>query len=156
MDDIKQLTRSDFDNWSIQKKDLHEYRPYEIDENWDPIIDKKWKPIPRKPIKEWEIWWCRLGVNVGQEIFGKWAQYTRPVLIIKKISWFACLVIPSTSEKKIGTWFYPLTIQGTQSYLIFPQIRHISTTRFTDKISELPESEFQKIKKAAWKFYGFT
>lgn len=33
MDDIKQLTESDFNSWNIQKKDLHEYRPYEIDEN---------------------------------------------------------------------------------------------------------------------------
>ena len=38
--------------------------------------------LPR--IKEGEIWWCSFGENIGTEINGKSARFTRPVLIIKK------------------------------------------------------------------------
>ena len=36
--------------------------------------------------KEGEIWWCRIGMNIGHETYGKGASFSRPVLIFKKFS----------------------------------------------------------------------
>jgi mRNA-degrading endonuclease toxin of MazEF toxin-antitoxin module len=141
------LTHSDLDIWNEQKKLLNSRKLYKK--------TKDGKKIPKTPIKEGEIWWCKLGINIWNEIYGKGVEYTRPVLIIKKISGYSCIVIPATSEPKDGTWFYPIVIGETQSFLIFPQIRMISTARFEEKIEEIFPTELEKIKKSAGKFYGF-
>lgn len=36
--------------------------------------------------KEGQIWWCHLGMNLGEEEYGKGPNFTRPVLILKKFS----------------------------------------------------------------------
>ena len=41
----------------------------------------------RKPLfKEGEIWWCSIGLNVGDEEYGKGPFFQRPVLIFKKFT----------------------------------------------------------------------
>jgi len=37
-------------------------------------------------LQEREIWWCHLGENIGTEISGKSNNFTRPVVIYKKLS----------------------------------------------------------------------
>ncbi len=49
------------DIWNEQKKFLNTKKLYKITEDG--------KKIPRTPIKEGEIWWCKLGVNVGNELY---------------------------------------------------------------------------------------
>lgn len=36
--------------------------------------------------KQQELWWCSLGANLGEEIFGKGEKFTRPILIFKKFT----------------------------------------------------------------------
>ena len=139
---------TDLDIWNEQKKFLTTKKLYKKTPDG--------KKIPKTPIKEGEIWWCKLGINIWDEIYGKWIEYTRPVIIIKKISGYACIVIPATSEWKSGTWFYPLKIDHKDSFLILPQIRLVSTARFENKIEELSTEELQKIKKSAGEFYEFS
>ena len=43
----------------------------------DDIQDKK----RLHNFKEWEIWWCSIGENVGVEINGKGSHFMRPVII---------------------------------------------------------------------------
>ena len=48
-------------------------------------------------IKERDIWWCSIGVNIGDEIDGKNELFHRPVLILKKFSSELCLVAPTSA-----------------------------------------------------------
>ena len=141
------MQSSDLDIWNEQKKFLNTKKLYKKTPDG--------KKIPRTPIKEGEIWWYRMGINIGNEIYGKWDKYTRPVLIVKKISWYNCLVIPTTSEVKEWSWYYPISFRHQKSFLIFPQIRMISVARFEEKIEEISEWELEIIKKSAGKYYGF-
>ena len=59
--------------------------------------------VPR--ISEGEVWWCSFGENVGIEINGKSSTFTRPVLIMKKLSSLGFMGIPLTSQKKSGSWY---------------------------------------------------
>jgi len=43
--------------------------------------------------------------NVGSEINGKSALFSRPVIIYKKLSHGFYFVIPTTTQKKEGSWF---------------------------------------------------
>lgn len=49
---------------------------------------------------ERDIWWYRLGVNIGFEQDGKGSDSSRPVLIIKKFTRHVAWIIPLTD--KIG------------------------------------------------------
>jgi hypothetical protein len=39
-------------------------------------------------IKEKEIWWTYLGLNPWTEACWKWEKFRRPVLVLKKLSYF--------------------------------------------------------------------
>ena len=49
-------------------------------------------------VSEREIWWASVGENVGSEINGKSALFSRPVIIYKKLSHGFYFVIPTTSS----------------------------------------------------------
>lgn len=56
-------------------------------------------------IREGEIRWCRLGMNIGSETQGKGSYFERPVLILKKFSRDVFLGIPVTSKIKMVAGF---------------------------------------------------
>ncbi len=56
------------------------------------------KTFPR--INEGDIWWCSCGENVGVGINGKSQRFTRPVLIMSKLSERGFIGIPLTSQEK--------------------------------------------------------
>ncbi len=43
---------------------------------------------------EREIWWCRIGLNIGYEQDGKGDNFARPVIIFKKFNNEVCWIIP--------------------------------------------------------------
>ena len=51
-------------------------------------------------VSEREIWWASVGENVGSEINGKSAPFSRTVIIYKKLSHGFYFVIPTTTQKR--------------------------------------------------------
>ena len=47
--------------------------------------------------REGEIWWVRLGKNIGYELDGKSREFTRPVIVLKKYNQYSFLA-PSTHD----------------------------------------------------------
>jgi len=52
-----------------------------------------------------DIWWASIGENVGSEINGKSKQFSRPVIVFKKLAHGFYFVIPTTTQVKTGTWY---------------------------------------------------
>jgi mRNA interferase MazF len=71
----------EFDNWNEQKKCLH-----------------KIEQLPM--FSEREVWWCSLGVNVGDEQDGKGENFTRPVLVLKKFNRNLFVGVPMSTKIK--------------------------------------------------------
>jgi mRNA-degrading endonuclease toxin of MazEF toxin-antitoxin module len=129
--------------------------PYPKDFNsWFEIKPKLHNKLQTPLVKEREIWWCSVGVNVGNEMDGKNSKttqkkdYTRPVLIFKKLSHTTFLGIPFTTKNKQGSWFYPLAIKDNESKLVFSQIRSFDTKRLQRRIEQIGGVEFERINKA--------
>jgi len=76
----------DFDKWNKLKKKIEEYENNLI-------------------IKEWEIWWASIWINTKSESCGKWPEFRRPVLIIKKLSKETCFVVLLSTKIKTWSWF---------------------------------------------------
>ncbi len=96
-----------------------------------------------KLCKAREIWWCRLGINIGREQDGG-VDFRRPVLIMRKLSDDTCLVLPVTTSESLHK--YRIKINDTQAVVV-TQMRVLDTIRFIEKVSVLETSVFDLIRK---------
>ncbi len=99
-------------------------------------------------IREGEIRWCKLGINVGNETLGKGVGFKRPVLILKKYSRDVFLAVPLTSRIHYGSWYYPVRCGDLVCSLILNQARTLDRKRLEEKMIELNSKELLKVKRA--------
>ncbi len=121
--------KKDFDQWNEIKKQTHAERPrlYTVR----------------------EIWWCRLGVNIGTEQDGSGEKFLRPAVIMRGFGPSACLVIPLTTS----TREHPLRIsiglvEGQDARANISQVRVVDTRRLVEKVGFLEKEVFLKLQKA--------
>ena len=118
--------KKDFDGWITIKKRIH----------GEQLL---------RSIREGEVWWCRIGENVGSEICGKGRDFLRPVLIIKKLSRFNFIGTPLTSKEHFGSWYVPFAFQGKEEYAVVAQVENISIYRLHYKMGEVPEQDLERV-----------
>lgn len=123
-----------FDEWMGLKSNLHN--------------------VGRVPaIKECEVWWCALGENVGVEINGKNGVFSRPVLVLKKLSRYGFMGIPLTSQIHEGGWYVPFVFRDKTSVAVLSQARVVSVSRLYDRMGTLPDTDFVLVKEGFRKLY---
>ena len=118
----------DFDNWNKIKK--------EIDKSQD-----------KKYFYDRDIWFARLGCNVGFEQDGNGGDFLRPVLVYKKFSKSLFLGMPLTKVVKKGKFYFPLELRNDKTSVILSQIKLIDSKRLVYKIGVVSKDELDKIKK---------
>lgn len=131
----------DFDKWNKEKKKTNQ-------------------EISRKVrFQEKEIWWCKIGINVGCEMDGKGNRFVRPVLIVKKTSPNTFFGVPLTKKplgivenKKLEKFYYKMgTIEKDgiiyDNVLALEQGRLFDKKRLVHKYKELNKSNFNLVLK---------
>lgn len=98
-------------------------------------------------IKEWEIWWTYLWLNIKNESCGKWENFRRPVLVLKKLSHENFIVIPLSTKIKEWTWFSTYSFQWENYTALLYQIRMMNINRFYVLEGKLVRNQFLEIKK---------
>ena len=122
----------DFEGWNQLKQRLHSKDDTHI-----------------ASIKEREIWWCSVGVNIGNEEDGHNERYNRPVLIIRKFNRYSFWGVPLTSRVKESRFYYPLEIKGKKACAMLSQLKLYDCRRLHGKmIGKLPDKPFAAIKTA--------
>jgi len=104
-------------------------------------------------VSERDMWWISFGENIGAEIYGKGELFTRPGIVIRKFSNGFYLVAPTTSQRHEGVWFTPIILNGVSMVVCLHHIRAVDYRRFSTKIGQMNEAEFQKVKNAFNKLY---
>jgi len=95
-----------------------------------------------------EIWWCKLGTNIGVEQDGTGGNFTRPAVILKGFGKDSCLIAPLTTSTKKHYLRIPVGIvDGKQATVNISQIRIIDTKRLYLKIGFLDKKYFNIITK---------
>lgn len=117
-----------FDKWNGMKK--------KIEDNLRKLL-----------FKEWEIWRCKLWLNIQDESCWKWDEFKRPILILKKLSSKNLIAIPLSTKQKTWTWFSSYNLHWEQFTALLYQIRMVHINRLKSKIWELDKTDFEKIKK---------
>lgn len=128
--DLRQQNRKDFDTWNEVKKNID---ILEINKNFS----------------DREVWFIKMGINVGYEQDGKGEEYLRPVLILKKFNKTIFLGIPlSKQEKKKDLPFYQsFEFKGKNSTAILSQIRLYDAKRLKFRYGKLSQHDFLETKK---------
>jgi len=97
-----------------------------------------------------EIWWCKLGVNIGTEQDGKGEWYDRPCVIMRGFGPDACLVIPLTTSTHEHSLRISIgLVEGQEARANLSQMRVVDTRRLTRRIGFLEKKVFLELRKAA-------
>ncbi len=120
----------DFDGWNTIKKQAHAEKPrlYTVR----------------------EIWWCRLGINIGTEQDGKGDLFLRPVVIMRGFGADACLVVPLTTSAREHALRIPVgMVEGYPARANISQMRIVDARRLVEKVGFLEKDIFAALRKAA-------
>jgi mRNA interferase MazF len=113
-----------------------------------------WGKTNKAFFKQGDVWWCCLGMNLGEEIFGRGARFTRPVLVFRKFTGNSFLGLPLTTQEKQGSWYVEITIHGNKNWVMLNQARVLDKKRFINRLVTLDDSDFKKVKDSFLEFYG--
>lgn len=123
-----------FDLWNISKKEIET------------------RLMPEFYINDREIWFTKLGKNIGYEEDGK-NKFLRPVIVIKKIG-SLFLILPLTSRGKNSRFYYKFNEiylhnprYKDSSYAILSQIKVMDKRRFIENVGKISEKEFLILKQ---------
>ena len=115
----------DFDRWSRHKKTLHAHGER-------PLYHTR------------EIWWCAVGVNIGNELDGTGKEHDRPVLVIPPLFGIALIGHPRS-----GPFYFPLNkVEEREAVANLSQVRLFDTKRLIRKIGTVAERTFRELAKA--------
>ena len=95
-------------------------------------------------VKQREIWYINMWINIWTEENWKKDDFRRPVLVLKKI-WSLYLCVAMTTKWKDNNYFYYKYKEN--SYIILSQSKSIDRKRFLDKIETMNKDDFEKIIK---------
>lgn len=121
---------------------------------WLDLKINLWTSEKRIVFKQGEIWWCSLGFNLGEEIFGKGEKFTRPVLVFKKFTSNSFMGLPLTLKGKKGSWYVEIETGKIRRWALLNQARILDKRRLTNRIGFISEANFKKVKKRFLEFYG--
>lgn len=118
----------EFDRWNDDKKQVNETDTSQV------FFDER------------EVWWVRLGVNVGFEQDGTGGDFERPVLIIKKFNPQVFIGVPLSTTQKKGKYYFPVgDVEGQQATAILSQIRLLDAKRLLNRAGVIDFETFEKL-----------
>jgi len=95
-------------------------------------------------VKQREIWYINMWINIWTEENWKKEDFRRPVLVLKKI-WSLYLCIAMTTKWKENNYFYYKYKEN--SFIILSQTKSIDRKRFLDKIETMDKKNFENLTK---------
>ena len=97
--------------------------------------------------KERDIFWTRLGENIGFEQNGKGDEFQRPVIVLKRYTNDIFLGIPLSTTKRDGSFFFQFSfLENKISTALLVQHKLYSKKRLIKKIGMINKNDFQNLK----------
>ena len=101
-------------------------------------------------IKPREIFWAKIGQNIGSEEYGKNENFTRPVIIVRKLTNDLFVGVPITSTLKNNDYFHSFEYENkqnefTKNSAMILQLKTFSIKRLMNKVGVVNKHDFDKI-----------
>jgi len=125
-------------------------------DKWNEIKKETQKDKKIRLYKERDIFFIKMGQNIGYEQNGKGENFVRPIVILKRITKDMFIGVPLSSQIKVGSWFYAFEFTTkdkiSQNIAIIPQLKMYSTQRLLNKIGVMNKVNFDELKKEIKRF----
>jgi len=125
------MMTKEFDEWNEVKKSVQQERKI-------------------RHFKEREIFYLKMGHNVGFEQNGKGENFVRPVIILKKFNKSMFYGVPLSSQIKEGLFYYNFSFlrnnQKNKNIALLSQMRLYSANRLLNKIGMISKEDFVELK----------
>ena len=128
------MKEKNFKDWNLEKIDLEDSM------NESLIFNER------------DIWWCSIGVNLGDEQDGKNGLFERPILVIKKFNNRVAWVLPMSTKHKDNPYYRLIIYKGQTFSVILSQLRLVSVKRFRRFIRKISPLQFRDIKNSLREF----
>ncbi len=110
---------------------------------------KQWLENKNIPFdfSERDIWWCNIGLNIGDEEDGKNSEFERPVYVLKKFNRTLFFGLPLSSTQKEKLFYFPITIEGQAGSILLSQGRIFSAKRLQRKMIRIGRGKSKLIRR---------
>ena len=131
-------------------------------DNWNKIKKSTNQNSRKLGIKPREIFWAKIGQNIGHEQDGKGKNFARPVIIISKLTSDLFLGIPTTTTNRDeSNYFHPFSYYDKDKNLLHVtalilQIKVFSTKRVMNKIGMISKKDFIDVINKSKDLFGPT
>ncbi len=115
-------------------------------ENWHKIKDGLQKNKGTASFKEREIWWCSVGVNVGDEEDGKGINFRRPVLVVRKFNKKIFWGVPLTTQVKDKVHYHKIHFKEQTQCVMVTQLKLYDSKRLTSQMGKLTKEQLHEIR----------
>ena len=117
---------------------------------WNEVKKKTEEKQRKLGIKSRDIFWAKIGQNIGSEEYGKNDNFARPVIIIRKLTHDLFIGIPLTSTLKDNDYFHTFEYDNksnglTKNSAMILQMRTFSMKRLMNKTGVVGKADFEVI-----------
>ncbi len=115
--------------------------------DWIRLKEKLHNTTYRPPlVSEGDIWWVSVGENVGSEVNGKSAVFSRPVIILKKLAHGFYFVVPTSTQLREGSWYVHYRHKNKENVACLHQARAIDYRRLSSKLGTMDDADMERVK----------
>ncbi len=126
------MIENDFDKWNKVKKDTH-------------------KENVLVGFRNRDIFYIKMGQNIGFEQNGKGDNFVRPVIVFKKFNKNMFFGIPLSTQIKEGRFYYNFEFKKgrtiSKNIALLSQLKLYSLNRLLNKIGVINKIDFENMKK---------
>ena len=114
--------------------------------NWN-TVKKETQQITKKVyFKDRDIFWTKIGENIGFEQNGKGEEFQRPVLVVKRYTNDMFLGIPLSTTLREGSFYFQFSfLEDKQSTALLVQHKLYSNKRLIKKIGMINKIDFKNL-----------
>jgi len=117
---------------------------------WNEVKKKAQDNQRKLGIKPRDIFWAKIGQNIGSEEYGKNNNFARPVIIIRKLTHDLFIGIPLTSTLKDNDYFHSFEYTNksnglTKNSAMILQVRTFSIKRLMNKTGVISKEDFEVV-----------
>lgn len=122
---------------------------------WNEVKKITQTDVVIRSFKERDIFYAKVGHNIGFEQNGKGVEFLRPIIVLKKLSNNLFVGVPTSSVIKEGTFYFYFefvekgvkTEKVAKDIAILAQVKVFSSKRLLNKIGVMEKEDFEKMKK---------
>jgi mRNA-degrading endonuclease toxin of MazEF toxin-antitoxin module len=127
------------------------YKKYD---EWNKIKKQTHNLKKKVYFKQRDIFFIRIGENIGYEQSGKGEDFLRPVVVLKKFNNDFFMGVPLTSTQKSGKYYFEFEFSSEKkSYAILSQMRAFDSKRIKHKIGMIHKEDFEILQEKIGKLY---